>query len=113
MVAGKKKKMLERSNLLYIKKLVKKSGASARGAVHNELNSMLTYVLTELTHNMNSITSCYSKKEETIKPKVVSAALSGLLYGELKTGACSSAQRSLAKFKTKAATKASKKSVSA
>ena len=92
------KKVKERSNVAYIQKLVKRSGAHARGAVTIELNRMLTFLIDRLTDDMGTITKTYAKMDDTIKPKLVNAALQSILTGKLRDAACDQATTSLVSF---------------
>jgi hypothetical protein len=106
-------KVVERSNVSYMQKLIKKSGASARGSVPAELNSMMTYILQNLNTTMGSIVVHYAKKEGTIKPKVVQSAFQAMLSDELRQTACSAGADALISFvesqKTKGETRKAKK----
>jgi predicted solute-binding protein len=112
---GKKaaKKTIERSNVAFMQKLIKKSATSARGNVAAELDMMMKYVLNDMNSAMGSIVSYYAKKEGTVKPKVVQAAFQAILSDELRQTACAAGADALIAFvegqKTKAVAKKEKK----
>ena len=91
-------KSKERSNLIYMQKLIKKSNTTARGAVQEELNSMLMFLMNNLNSSMGSILEHYVKKGDTLKSKVVQAALQATLSGELRELACNAGTEALAEF---------------
>ena len=113
---AKKTKMAERSNASYFRKLISKQNARARGAVVDELDKMMTFVLAELNKNVGSILRHYNKVD-TLKPRLFNAALNLMLHGELKTSATAAGTEALIKFveakKSKEALKKEKKATAA
>jgi len=92
------KKMKERSNVAYMQKLVKRAGAHARGSVTVELNRMLSFLVDRLTEDMDTISKRYAKLEDTVKPRLVNAALQSILTGKLRDSACDEATTVLVSF---------------
>ena len=92
------KKAVERSNVSYLQKLIKKSDTSVRGNVSTELNLMLTFLLSNLNTTMGSIVTHYAKKEGTIRPKVVQSAFQAMLSDELRVNACEAGAKALLEF---------------
>ena len=95
---NKHTKLDERSNVMYFSKLLKKSKSSARSEVSRELNLMLSFLMKKLTEDMTSIVTNYTKKEGTIRPKLVQSALQVMLAGELRTDACDAGAATLQAF---------------
>ena len=96
--SSKAKKIKERSNVSYIQKIIKSAKTSARGAVHEELNAMMAYVIGNLNCTMGSIFDNYAKTGDTLKSKVVQSALQVTLSGELRDAACNAGAVALAEF---------------
>jgi hypothetical protein len=96
--AGIKKKTPERSNVSYMHKLVKKSGTSARGSVTNELNKMLTFLIENMNGNMATVLNRYAKKDDTVKAKLVQAAMKVMLTEDLRDDACEAGAAALVRF---------------
>ena len=95
---NKHTKLDERSNVIYFSKLLKKSKTSARSDVSRELNLMMTFLMKRLTADMTSIVTNYTKKEGTIRPKLVQSALQVMLAGDLRTDACDAGAATLLDF---------------
>jgi hypothetical protein len=116
-MGAKKVSVKERSNINFVKKLIGKHGVAARGIVVDDLDKMLTFSLAQITDAMASISSNYSKKEGTIKPKVAQGALLALLGGGLRKRASEAGAGKLLEFATqnekKATARAAKKSAKA
>jgi hypothetical protein len=107
------KKVVERSNVSYMKRLINTSKTSARGNVANELNLMLTYLVGNLNATMGSVTFHYSKKEGTLRPKLAQAALQSMLTGDLRTQACEAGAKALLSFAEANESKGKSKTASA
>jgi hypothetical protein len=107
-MAKKAKKVVERSNVSYMQKLIKKSQTSARGNVAGEMNLMLTFLINNLNTTMGSVVFHYSKKEGTLRPKLAQAAFQAMLHDELRTTACEAGAQALLAFAEKNANKSKK-----
>ena len=86
-MGAKKTKAKERGFLGYFPKICKANGAAARTDVHREMEKMLSFAIASLVQNSNIILSDYATKEDTVKPKIVQAALETMLHGALKSKA--------------------------
>lgn len=110
---SKSKKVKDRGYASFFPKLAKKLGAAAKGDVHRELDKMFTFVLKSVTDAGQVILNEYATKEDTVKPKVLQAALAVLLHGELKTNAIQAGVAAevarVEKVKSKASKKAGEK----
>lgn len=82
---GSKQKPKDRGFQSYFPKMCKKQAAGARSEVHRELEKMLYFALDVVIKNGHTVLE-YTK-DDTVKPKIIQAALSTLLHGELKTNA--------------------------
>jgi hypothetical protein len=107
-----KKKPLDRSNQLYMRKIVKAHKTAARGPVVRELDLMLTYLLKETNGCMAAIMGSYDKTSETVKAKVAQSAFQMLLSGTLRDSVCDAGAEAVTSFvaanKEKAAAKTTK-----
>ena len=81
------KKKKERGFVSYFPKLAKKLGATARSDVHQELEKILYFALGRLTDAGEIILSDYALKCDTVRPKLIQAALMSSLHGNLKATA--------------------------
>lgn len=86
----------------YFAGMAKQKGFSTTGGANSELDKMLRYVLNEMSTNTNSILAKYAKKTQTIRPKLASAALCGMVGGELFVQATDAASAAVVKFATEA-----------
>lgn len=84
----KKNAPADRSNAVFMGRLIKRKGWRARGTVAPELDRMLGYVVKLINKKMDTIASTYAKNESTVTPKLAQAALQALLPDELRTRAC-------------------------
>ena len=107
---GKKaaKKVVERSNVSYVQKILKTTKVAARGSVAGELNLMLSFLMNNMNSAMGSVVCHYSKKENTLRPKLAQAAFQALLHDELRTSACEAGAKALLDFAQKNASKSKK-----
>lgn len=83
----KAKKPKDRGFATYFPKMCKANKTAARSEVHKELEKMLYFALGSVVDGSSTILNEYATKEETVKPKIVQAALSTILCGDLKAAA--------------------------
>jgi len=95
-----KKRIKDRGFVSYFPKLAKKADAAARADVHSELEKMLSFVLKGVTDAGATIMGEYDTKSDTVRPKLMQAALMTLLHGDLKSSAMQAGAEAVAsKFK--------------
>ena len=87
MVKAAKKKIKERGFVSYFPKLAKKVGVGARSEVHHELEKMLHFALKTILDAGDVILSDYDQKCETVRPKLIQAAVMTSLHSDLKASA--------------------------
>ena len=86
-----KKKKQQRTNRIFFQKLLKHHGVSAKGDVVDELERMSMFLVDEAIKTSKTITARYTKKVETVKPKLLQAAFQVMLRGDCRNAACESA----------------------
>jgi hypothetical protein len=84
----------------YFAGMAKQKGFSTTGGANSELDKMLRYVLNEMCTNTDTILTKYAKKTQTIRPKLASAALCGMVSGDLFVQATDAASAAVVRFAT-------------
>ena len=88
----------------YFPKLSKKIGTGTKSEVNKELEKMMYFALSSVMDATKIVLDEYATKEDTIKARVIEAALSALLHGNLRDSAItagSSAERTRMQKATK------------
>lgn len=88
----------ERSNGVYVQKLLKSKKARAVSDVVADLDKILTFLLHRATGAMATVAASYDKKLTTVKPKLAQAAFQCILEGDLRADACEAGAAALRRY---------------
>ena len=96
---SKKKMIPERSNRIFMARLVKNQKMRARAQVLTDLESLTTFCTNKVLDAMGEILKLYVKKGDlTIKPRLAQAALQAILSGDLRNSACTAGADAVVQF---------------